>query len=480
MTRPFGGGDRADSVLVLSPPQAAQPDADATLQALVDRELARIFRAAVGLRLVFTPFVVMVALTVAWVDPSPWRRGLMVAVASVGMIAALVTELRARSRGIDLAAIPINLVAMAVLQILMIVGTGGLVSPLLPVMVPIAFVGALSLGRRPGTAVLLGTQLLSLSVLALGQGMGWLPGLVLPALGGAGPSPLAVSCAALVMALVLVAVGLIGMHLRGRIEHLVRDALLANRVQLQTWVAWSRELELLGGEIAHELKNPLASIKGLGALVARDLLPGRAADRMAVLQGEVDRMQGILDEFLTFSRPLTPLSTSAVQPAALCRRAVELHEGLARAAGVGLRVTGRAPDIEADPHKLLQVLTNLLQNALAVAPPGSSIDLDLRPDQGGVRLTVGDRGPGVPAAIADRVFEAGISTRAEGGGLGLTIALGIARQHGGRLALEPRPGGGTLAVLWLPLRQADPAAAGSPDARQAASTNPSTQPGASA
>ncbi|NOY24519.1 MAG: HAMP domain-containing histidine kinase [Oligoflexia bacterium] len=460
-------------MLVPTPPRPDAMAMDASVRAIVDRELARLFRTAVGLRLALAPFLVSVALTVAWVDPSPWRRSLMLGIALAAIVAAAITELRARRRGIDLAAIPLNVLVMAGYQAAMIIGTGGLVSPLLPAMVPLAVVAATVLGRRPATIAVLGSQVAMLLVLAFLQSMQVTPGIVMPVLhGSGGVQPVGVVVAALAMVLFIGAGGGLGVFVRGRMETLVQQALTANQVQIDSWRSWSRDLELMGGEIAHELKNPLASIKGLSALIARQQAPGKAAERMTVLQGEVARMQQILDEFLTFSRPIAPLSVDRLDARALCTRAAALNEGLARAAGVGLTVSGDPISLRADAHKLLQVLTNLLQNALVVAPRGTAVELRVRAEGGsrgssvqadaGVVIDVIDRGPGVPADLQDRIFEAGVSSRPEGSGLGLTIARGIARQHGGKLDLLPASGGGTVARLWLPLEPPAPAAAAVP------------------
>jgi len=435
--------------------QGTVPDA---VQGIVERELSRLFRQAVGVRLMLSPLLVVGAVTVAWLDPDPWRRGLVGLVALLAIPAAALTELRARASGIGVLSVPANLLGMATLQLVMITATGGVLSPLLPLLVPMALVVAVSMGRRPATLAVLGLQVLTILVLTTIQALGLLPGLPLHVLRAATPLP---PGQALLAGTVIIAVislgGAVGMLLRQRFEAVIAAALAANQEQLQTWVAWSRELEALGGEIAHELKNPLASIKGLGALVARDLPEGRARSRMDVLQGEAGRMQEILEGFLTFSRPISPLALAPVLPRELCLRVVDLHEGMARAAGVGMSVAGDTRPLQGDARKLVQVLVNLVQNALAVAPRGSVVELRLSEEEAAGEgqpaaaiIEVADRGPGLPPQLSGRLFEAGVSTRPEGGGLGLTIALGIVRQHGGELSLEDRPGGGAVARVRLP------------------------------
>ncbi len=107
--------------------------------------------------------------------------------------------------------------------------------------------------------------------------------------------------------------------------------------------------------------------------------------------------------------------------------------------------------VRCDPRKVKQVLINLVQNAIEASPRGAEVALEPDVDpRGGARVRVLDRGSGVDAALGELVWQPGVTTKATGSGLGLTIARAIARQHGGDLVLRPREGGGTVAELSLP------------------------------
>lgn len=437
-----------------TPSQVADPEA---VHRIVHQEITRATREAVDYRATVSPLIVLVALPVALLDPAPWRVVVVLVVTAAVLALSWGSARRLRRSAETQVYAVANLVAMALLQAGMILVTGGLESPLLPVMVPLSVVAATALGRQAAIPVV-ATQASALVLIAAGQTTGLLPQLSLPALlppPGHGPALLWTQVLVLSVALILGA--LFGLHMRGLFEQMIRRGLEARAAQLDHWVVYSRDLEAVGGEIAHELKNPLASVKGLAALVSRDLPAGRTADRMAVLRTEVDRMQAILEDFLTFTRPLAPLSLRAVDPAALCRQVVELHEGSAANKRVELRIEGTAGPVHADARKVLQVLVNLVQNAMDAAPVGSAVSLLLRDHDGGAQIAVVDRGEGVAPHLTDRVFEPGVTGKPHGHGLGLTIARSLTNQHGGRLTLGPRDGGGAVATLWLPYQaEVDP------------------------
>jgi len=210
------------------------------------------------------------------------------------------------------------------------------------------------------------------------------------------------------------------------------------------------DLTTLSGEIAHELKNPLASIKGLAQLIETD--PPRAPERLRYLQGEIDRMRGILDEFLNFSRPLSPLSRQDVNLAELCRGVLALHEGIAGARRLALVAPeDRELNVRCDPRKTKQMVLNLVQNAMEASEDGGEVRIALERSDGFACIRVLDRGAGLKPEVAGRAFQPGVTSKSHGSGLGLTIVRTLAEQHGGRISLANREGGGCVAELWLPI-----------------------------
>ncbi|HWE23448.1 MAG TPA: HAMP domain-containing sensor histidine kinase [Myxococcales bacterium] len=215
--------------------------------------------------------------------------------------------------------------------------------------------------------------------------------------------------------------------------------------RLSDLTAWS-------GEVAHELKNPLAGIKALALLMELD--PSSAPERLKLLLGEVDRMRGIVDDFLNFSRPFVPSAKQTVDLGELCREVVAVHEGIAATRHVRLAAPRDSLEVRCDPRKTKQILVNLLQNALEASTDGGDIRVVIAAQNGFASISVMDRGCGLPSAMTmtGRAFQRGVTSKANGSGLGLTIASSLAEQHGGSLRLSNRDGGGCIAELLLPLR----------------------------
>ena len=333
--------------------------------------------------------------------------------------------------------------------------TGGVESPLLPVYIPVTVVLAVAAGRR--RTVVFNVMALTAVVgifLALRLGGGAIE--VPQALRSGPPLPLdpgyLAFVAGTVVALMFIGAG-VGLLLRSQLDGAAVELAASRAETLAAVQAQNRELSTLSSALAHELKNPLAAIQSLSGLVERKLVPGsREAEQMGVLTGEVHRLGGILDEFLNLSRPADGLNASVQDPAALLSMVVRLYSAAIRERGIELTVeSGPCGPVRCDSRKVRQVLVNLIENALDHAPPQSRVTLALTADAGQARFSVSDEGPGPSPAALHRAFEAGFTSRAEGSGLGLTVARAIAHQHGGELTLEARPSGGAVATFSLPL-----------------------------
>jgi two-component system sensor histidine kinase HydH len=420
------------------------------------RTLMRVFQQLLGMRRAVAPLLLGVALWIGLSDTQTWRVAIsFLVVAFLSLIVVQDVHLAwSKRRGrTQLPALLPSLYMIAIFQHGLILVTGGMSSPLLPLILPIAFlIGLLDTKRSSKTLIVF--QLAALWCEA-GIDLAGFVELTPEFLAGSGTrSPTLTLCLAIVMSGAVIVTSVLSMTAAGALSQMIDEALASRDAALASRTEQTRALTTLSGEIAHELKNPLASVKGLAALIERGELSGKSAERMQVLRREVDRMQEILEELLNFSRPLVPLDLRELELRELVDHVVDLHEGVAADRRVSLIADGHAR-LRCDPRKVEQVLINLVQNAIEVAPAGSVIELDLRAVSSpslGVELVVRDAGPGLPDALRGRVFEAGVTDKSAGSGLGLTIARALARQHGGELELGDRRDGkrGCEAILTLP------------------------------
>lgn len=416
------------------------------------QEMSRLFGLFTRARLALIPALLVLFAWTWWVDPTGWRIFIL-AVAVPVLAAIFVIEFRRwQRRGLSRHAIDRNLVVGTLGVIIFSVVGGGLGSPFLPLMLVMTV--AIGLFGSPAVATwLMGLEMFTVftfTILELTRGDAWLR---LPVLTGEGRIPTARTLTLAVTFTVLLALSRqLGRFVRRAFDAMLRRTVRAQTESLRAHAGRAEELTALSAEIAHELKNPLASVKGLAGLLAPALTAGKGAERLAVLRHEVDRMQAILDEFLNFSRPLVPLALGDHDAGELCREVAALHEGLAHERGVELEVdAAAAAPARCDPRKVKQVLINLVQNALDASPPESVVLLRAKAEPGGgARVVVADRGLGLDPGLGRLIFDPGVTTKAQGSGLGLTIARALARQHGGDLTLVSREGGGTEAVLLLP------------------------------
>ena len=212
--------------------------------------------------------------------------------------------------------------------------------------------------------------------------------------------------------------------------------------------------------LTHELKSPLAAIRGAAELLEGPLPDADRARFAASIGNQSRRMATMVDRLLALAEVEHRQRIEApesVDIAALARDAIE--EAGDRAAERGVRivldVAATLPTVRGDAFLLRRLLANLLDNAVDFSPADGVVELRLRRKGGEVGIAVGDRGPGIPDYARDRVFERFYSLpRPDGGarssGLGLNFVAEIATLHGGRVQLGNRAGGGAEARVFLP------------------------------
>jgi two-component system, NtrC family, sensor histidine kinase HydH len=213
--------------------------------------------------------------------------------------------------------------------------------------------------------------------------------------------------------------------------------------------------ELTAG-LAHEIKNPLASLKTASAIVADEIPESSPRRKMVViLQREIDRLAALLERFLSFARPGTMARVRVALPEVV-DQAVALVKPQADVRQVALRVeVGESvPMVEGDKDKLTQILLNVLLNAVQFSPAGSTAEVRVQQKvlaHGTYAvITVADEGPGIQESDRERIFDPFFSTRENGTGLGLSIASRLIDEHRGYIDLVPDRKRGAAFALHFP------------------------------
>ena len=213
-------------------------------------------------------------------------------------------------------------------------------------------------------------------------------------------------------------------------------------------------------DVAHELKTPLAIMKGEIEVALRT--GGGSQENRDVLASSLEEVDGLIrliEKMLTLARMDrggAPLETGEIDLAALAGRAVEDFRAPAEDKGVRLDFSrSGAARVRGDEARLRGLVYILLDNAVKFTPAGGTIGVEVAPDGAMARLAVTDTGPGIPEddlpGIFDRFRRAGRFGEGRGFGLGLSIAKAVAERHGGSIEARSRPGAGSTFTVLLPL-----------------------------
>ena len=439
---PCTGTLLANAIDVPPPPGFRPPSADAAWRSQRDRFFLSEARTTTRITLGFGVLVQLLIFAIMWHAGYPlWRIGMLAGLYAAFVIAhKMIMSSRVEPQRVAGSFILMNISAQ-----LFVVGsaalTGGVHSPFLPGAALPAIVGLLFFGPQAVSRwMALGNGLLIIAMVSLP------PDIVGPAL------PTAHYAIAIVIAL---AWNLFMLHLLvGKLSVVASRAgesmACLREERLSDAEAQLRRLQSVGAKVAHELKNPLAAIKGLCQLVARTPDSERTQERLAVVASEISRMEQILGEYLSFSRPLEDIKPEPIELGALARDVLDVLDGRAQQAGVALSLEGSANAVQGDPRRLKEALINIVANAIEATPNGGSVALRIRDAKDGASLEVRDSGRGITPEDLERLGTSFFTTRPNGTGLGVVLAQGVITQHGGSLSYVSTVGKGTIATVTLP------------------------------
>lgn len=230
-----------------------------------------------------------------------------------------------------------------------------------------------------------------------------------------------------------------------------------SRRQLQEATHRREKLVALGhlaAGVAHEIRNPLSSIKGLAKYFAERTPPGGEAYALAqVMAKEADRLNRVVSELLELVRP-AHLKWQPVDLNEVIAHSLQLVSQDAASRAIQLRFTPQPSlrRIQADPDRLNQVLLNLYLNAIQAIGRDGAITVAVSDGgDGSVQLSVTDSGKGMTEEQQQAIFTPYFTTKADGTGLGLAVVQNIVEQHGGTIQVESSPGRGATFTLSLPV-----------------------------
>ncbi len=255
-------------------------------------------------------------------------------------------------------------------------------------------------------------------------------------------------------------------ELEGRVEASNKELESAYQMlkQRQEQLIRSEKMAALGqlsAGIAHEIRNPLTSIKIFIQSLEKEIdLDENQEEDFRIIMKEIDRINENITRFLNFARPEEPLF-QAINTSALMKNTVNLLAAKLKNSGIRLDISlpDDHPPVEGDPKQLAQVFLNLLLNAVEAMPQGGTLTIrsavKVNPDshQDLLQLVIKDTGHGVPEKDRPYVFDPFFTTKEGGTGLGLSIVYSIVQKHNGRIEVKSELGKGSSFILSLPIQK---------------------------
>ena len=226
--------------------------------------------------------------------------------------------------------------------------------------------------------------------------------------------------------------------------------------QLEQEVARSRHLNAIGSlaaGVAHEIRNPLSSIKGFAVYFKQRLSGNKEDEETAdIMIAETERLNRVISQLIEFARPLT-LKREPTSLTDLVQHTIRLVEAEAKknAVEIDVKADEDLPQADMDPDKIKQVLLNIFLNALAAMPTGGRLSIELAAQKDWMDVAVSDTGSGIKEEDLPRIYDPYFTSKPAGTGLGLAVVQKIMDAHGGLVQMESEAGSGTKVTLRFSL-----------------------------
>ena len=219
---------------------------------------------------------------------------------------------------------------------------------------------------------------------------------------------------------------------------------------LQEQAALAR-LGEMAAVVAHEVKNPIAGIRGALQVIS-SRMPPEQRDRavMGDIIARLDGLNRVVEDLLVFARP-RELRTEPVDLSALLSNTIDLIRRDPIFTAIDVQIDGSNGLVQADPAQLQLVFQNVLINAAQAMNGRGSVTVTIAVPDGQCRVSIADAGPGMPPDVREHAFEPFFTTKSRGTGLGLPLAKRIVDAHGGEIQIDTPPTGGTVVTLLLPV-----------------------------
>ena len=211
----------------------------------------------------------------------------------------------------------------------------------------------------------------------------------------------------------------------------------------------------MSAAIVHEIRNPLGAIRGAAEAI-ESIVPREheKAEFLTIIKHEVERLNGLVTDFLQFARPRSP-ELLATPPREIVEAVVKLASKQAEQARVRITVdvADPLPLVLLDAEQMKQVLLNLILNAIEAMPQGGQLTISAKQRDEELSLAVRDTGKGIDPAVREKLFSPFVTTKTRGTGLGLAIAHRLVTQHGGQIEAADGENDGAVVEIRLPLKR---------------------------